>query len=107
MTGAVERAVMINKAVPDKLKIEELDTDRKVMNKLMMRYVEQVRIEPKKYIRERTAIERLFNIAPAELRNGGKPIMFKDPHFNYGKLFLLGMDFDFLMLEVCVLSLMN
>ena len=33
--------------------------------------------------------------------------MFKDPYFSYGKNFLLGMDFDFLMLEVCVLSLMN
>ena len=55
----------MNKAVPEKLNIEELDTDRKVMNKLMMRYVEQVRIEPKEYIRERSWYERLFNIAPA------------------------------------------
>ena len=33
--------------------------------------------------------------------------MFKDKHYSYGKNFLLGMDFDFLMLEVCILSLMN
>ena len=46
---------MVTKAVPDKLKIEEHAADKKIMNKLMMRYVEQVRIEPKKYIRERSA----------------------------------------------------
>ena len=30
--------------------------------------------------------------------------MYKDPWFSFGKYFLMGMDFDFLMLDVCTIS---
>lgn len=100
------KAISLNAAIPPDLKIEELDNERKIMNKLMMRYVEQVRAEPSRYIRDRSPFERFKNSVPKEV-NENKPIMFRDPWYSYGKHFLLGMDFDFLMLEVCVLSLMN
>ena len=82
------------------------------MNKVMMEYIEQIRQKPDTYIRNRTACERFLNSYPREMiaevgRKNSRPVMFKDKWFSYGKNFLLGMDFDFLMLEACVLSSMN
>ena len=92
--------------MPKNLKIEGLDTERKIMNKLMMQYVEKVRLEPKKFIKVRSAAERFCNSAPPELA-ACQPVMYKDPACSYGKFFLMGMDFDFLMLEVFVISLVH
>ena len=92
--------------MPKNLKIEGLDTERKIMNKLMMQYVEKVRLEPKKFIKVRSAAERFCNSAPPELAQN-QPVMYKDPACSYGKFFLMGMDFDFLMLEVFVISLVH
>ena len=92
--------------MPKNLKIEGLDTERKIMNKLMMQYVEGVRLEPKKFIKVRSAAERFCNSAPPELAQN-QPVMYKDPACSYGKFFLMGMDFDFLMLEVFVISLVH
>ena len=55
-------------------------------------------------------MERLCNSPPESFGNEGKgkPVVFyKDPGYNYSKNFLMGMDFDFLMLETCILCLMN
>ena len=57
----------MNAAVPRDIKIDNLDTERKIMNKLMMQYVENVRLEPKKYIKVRSNWDRFFNLAPDEL----------------------------------------
>lgn len=51
-------------------------------------------------------MQRLFNTAPNALFND-KPVMYRDKSFSYGKCFLLGMDFDFMMLHVCLLSFLN
>ena len=96
----------MNAAVPRNIEIDKLDTERKIMNKLMMQYVENVRLEPRKYIKVRSNWDRFFNLAPNELEKN-QPIMFKDPNCSYGKFFLMGMDFDFLMLEVFVISLVH
>ena len=74
------------------------------MNKIMMKYVEQVRAEPNAFIKERSWVERLLNRAPKAELNAGKPIMYKDKYASFSKTFLCGMDFDFMMLDVCTLS---
>ena len=106
LTANVSKTFTINAAVPKNLKIEELDTERKIMNKLMMQYVEKVRLEPKKFIKLRSGYDRFCNRAPPELAQN-QPVMYKDPACSYGKFFLMGMDFDFLMLEVFVISLVH
>jgi len=77
------------------------------MNKIMMKYVEQVRMEPTLYIKERTWIQRLLNKAPKEELNLGKPIMFKDHWGAFSNTMLMGMDFDFLMLDVVIITFME
>lgn len=52
-------------------------------------------------------MERLCNSPPASFAAGANPVFYKDPGVSYGKNFLMGMDFDFLMLETCILCLMN
>jgi len=77
-----------------------------MMTKMMQSHLELVKKEPKRYIRDRHVIQRLLNIAPTEeLKEKAKtPIMYKDKWASFGNTFLMGMDFDFLMLDVCVLS---
>ena len=63
-----------------------------------------MRAEPNVYIKERSWIERLLNRAPKAELNAGKPIMYKDKYASFSKTFLCGIDFDFMMLDVCCLS---
>jgi hypothetical protein len=73
------------------------------MNRLMQTYIEQVRVEPKEYIRERGAMSRWLGLHP-NIRNIEVPIMFKDKWMNFSNFLLSGLDFDFLMLEVLVVT---
>lgn len=65
-----------------------------------------MKAEPSKFILDRPPVERLFNSPPAEFAKS-QPVFYKDPGYSYSKYFLMGMDFDFLMLETCVLCMMN
>ena len=94
-------------AVPVGLNLENLDTSRRVMNKIMKRTVEQVRMEPKVFIKERTMVERLFNTTPKQELEAGKPVMYKDRENSFSSTLLCGMDFDFLMLDALLISLIN
>ena len=94
------------------MKMEELDTTRKVMNKIMMNYIEQVRSEPNMYIKERSPFERLVEKSPFPPVTGGNrdntfPLMFKDKWNSFSNVFLSGRDWDFLMLYSCVLSFLE
>ena len=105
--NAAVTAFTVTDAIPKNIKIDRLDGERKVMNRIMQRFVEQVRMDPKAYILDRPPVDRLCNKPPQIFTIDQKPVFFKDKDFSYGKNFLLGMDFDFLMLEAAVLSLMN
>lgn len=76
------------------------------MNRLIQTYIEQVRVEPKEYIRDRGAISRWLGLMP-NIRNIDVPIMFKDKWMNFSSYLLSGLDFDFLMLDVLVVSFID
>ncbi len=107
MFNAVQHAMYRSPAVPVGLNLENLDTSRRVMNKIMQRTVEQVRMEPKVFIKERTMFERLFNTTPKQELEAGKPVMYKDRENSFSSTLLCGMDFDFLMLDALIISLIN
>lgn len=52
--NAVQKALYSAAAVPIGLNIEELENPRRLMNKIMMKYIEQVRMEPTVYIKDRS-----------------------------------------------------
>lgn len=66
-------------------------------------------MEPAMYIRERSWFDRLINRSPSEVSNGGDNIMimFKDRWGAFINTMLTGMDFDFLMLDVVVITFMD
>ena len=71
----------------------------------MKKYIEQVRAEPTRYIKEKGALERLLGLPPGENRF---PVLFADTWMpTFAKSFLYGMDFDFMMLEVLVIACMD
>lgn len=69
-----------------------------------MRCIEQVRSEPKKYIKNRSFMDRLFNRPPIDDLNKDRPVLFKDKWYSFSNFFLMGMDWDFVMLDSCILS---
>lgn len=107
MFNAVQNAMYRSPAVPVGLNLENLDTSRKVMNKIMQRTVEQVRMEPNVFIKERSMWERLFNTTPRQELEAGKPVMYKDRENSFTNTLLCGMDFDLLMLDALLICLVD
>ena len=89
------------------MNIEDLEASKRVMNKVMMKYVEQVRMDPSVYIRDRNWYNRLLNRAPMEILANNKPVMFKDRWSSFSKTLMMAMDFDFLMLDVVIICFMD
>jgi hypothetical protein len=101
----MQRIISAGPAIPDKLPMSDLDSTKELMNKIMKKYIDQVRAEPKMYIKEKGPVERLFGLQSAEKRF---PTMFADRGLpSFSKVFLYGLDWDFLMLEVLVIALMD
>jgi Meckelin (Transmembrane protein 67) len=99
----------------------------------MQTYIERVRLEPRQYVRERGAIARWLGIqplasgpswaqrGPAQGQDGAGraqgasqassysdiPVLFKDKWMNFSNFLLCGLDFDFLMLDVCMVTLID
>ena len=74
------------------------------MNKMMKKYIEQVRAEPTMYIREKTNYQRLFETHPSDKQI----VMYQDKFLpSFAKTFLYGLEFDFMMLEVLFIALMD
>jgi len=87
---------------------DNLTGNRRKMNKLMIKYIEQVRMQPSLYIRERSWRDRLLGKAPTdELNTGNIMIMYKDKWCAFINTMLMGMDFDFLMLDVVIITFMD
>lgn len=105
--NTVQRTLHRSPAIPVGLNLEDLEISRRVMNKIMMQYVEQVRMNPSLYIRDRSWIQRLLNRAPKKELNSAVPIMFKDNWGAFSSTMLMGMDFDFLMLDVVIITFME
>jgi hypothetical protein len=73
---------------------------------MMQTYIEQVKTEPKEYIRERGALSRWLGLMP-NVKNLEVPIMFKDKWMNFSSYLLQSMDFDFVMLDCLIVTLMD
>lgn len=94
-------------AIPVGMQMQELETGKRVMNKIMMKYIEQVRMDPNMHIRDRSWFQRMLNRAPDDVVNMSKPVLFKDHWGAFSKTLMMGMDFDFLMMDVVILCFMD
>jgi len=98
----LQRAMSSGPALPNGLPMSDLDQTKELMNKIMKKYIEQVRAEPSQYIKEKGALNRLLNLQPVESRF---PVMYADTWMpSFAQTCLFGMDFDFMMLEVLVIA---
>jgi hypothetical protein len=82
----------------------DLDQTKELMNKIMKKYIDQVRAEPTMYIQNKTPLQRLLNLHPSER----KIMMFQDSFApSYAKTLLSGLEYDFMMLECLVIACMD
>lgn len=66
-----------------------------------------VRKEPKQYVRDRPALSRWLGLMPSGVEAFDAPIMFKDPWMNFTSYLLSGLDYDFLMLDVLIITFID
>lgn len=67
-------------AIPANINISDLDLTKELMNKIMKKYIDQVRAEPKQFIKERSAIDKLLGRHPPPPTGEGRkfPVMYPD-----------------------------
>jgi len=73
---------------------------------MMQTYIEEVKRSPNEYIRERSALSRWLGFLPS-IDGLESPILFKDKWMNFSNYFLCSLDFDFVMLDVLVVSFID
>lgn len=49
-------------------------------------------------------IDQLFDRPPIQEINSSRPVLYKDKWFSFGRFFAMGLDWDFVMLDACILS---
>ena len=76
------------------------------MNDMMISYIDKVRKEPEHFIKERSCMERVFNLSPAEQINGISTIMYINQSFypSFGNTLLMGLEFEFLMIDTLIIT---
>jgi hypothetical protein len=85
--------------------MRDLEPHNAMTNDMMIRYIEKVRREPDKYVLNRGTWDRFFNTAPTEMiQNHDASVLYKDNHGSWTNTLFMGLEFDFLMLDVCLIS---
>lgn len=103
--NGLQRALAQGPALPKDLVMSDMDQTKELMNKVMKKYIEQVRAEPARYVLQKGFLERLLGLAPTELKF---PVLYVDSIIpSFAKAFLFGLDFDFMMLEVLVIACLD
>jgi len=101
---AESKLLALRAAVPIGLDMQILMTNKRAMNKVMIKQVEQVRADPNTFIRTKSWSDYLLNRTPSDLVTEKKIIMFKDFFGEFSKTFSMGMDFDYMMLDILILT---
>lgn len=104
--NAVQQALTRDRALPTGFRIDELKDSGDFMNRLMQTYIEKVRMEPRNYIREKGACARWLGYSP-NIKNIDIPILFKDHYSGFTNYMLSGLDWDFLSLQVLIVSFID
>lgn len=104
--NSVQQMMTREPALPQGFNIDKIDDPGNFMNRTMQTYIERVRLEPKEFVRERGAFARWFGFH-ASATSADIPILFKDPWMSYSNYFLCGLDFDFLMLDVLIVTFID
>jgi len=96
-------------AIPGGFDMKRLEPHQMLMNDMMIGYIEKVRREPEQFILDRHCNERLLNLTPKAAVSSDNTVMYKDKSAfpSFGNAFLMGMEFDFLMLDACIISFVN
>lgn len=81
-----------------------MDDTNESMNKIMKNYIQKTKSQPHTFIREKTFFQRILNISDAV----SFPTLYPDKFLpSFANAFLYGLDFDFMMLEVLIIALMD
>jgi len=96
---------MLGPVIPKGVDYKKLEEINELMTKLMKKYIDKVQAEPTLYVQRQKMIDRLCGFQPVAK---DFPVFYVDSHLpSFPKIFLYGLDFDFLMLQVLVITAMD
>lgn len=84
------------KAIPSGIDISTLIQQKDELTEYFISYIQQVKNYPQKYVQNRTAIQRLTGMPPANVNKLDSPLFLKDPGQNWVSIFFGKLDFDWI-----------
>jgi hypothetical protein len=84
--------------------MDKIKNSQSFMNTMFQQYIEQVKIEPLKYMKEKNSLVRLLNLPLKEESDQAAPFMIRDKWMTFSQNFLSGLDFDFLILDILTIT---
>lgn len=104
--NSVQQVLTRERALPAGFRVDRLEDPGKFMNRTFQTYIERVRLEPKQFVRDRGAIARWLGFQSG-ITDTEIPVLFKDPWMNFSNYLLAGLDFEFLMMDVLVITFID
>ncbi len=96
-----------SKALPVKLDLEKLEDKQHIMYVMMTNYVEQVKINQRAFIINREWYQRLLGLHPGLTSDEIAPILYRDPWMGFTNFLVMGLDWDFLMLNALLVTFID
>jgi meckelin len=94
--------------LPKDIDFERLEDVRSELNRRFKTYISTVIMDSKTHILEKTPLQRFLFMPPTDLANlEGSPFFYKDPGMCFERVFLMGREFDLLLMDLLVYAMFD
>jgi len=103
MNNQIINLKVTNKAMPNDFDYAKLEGKRLLVQEHLKLYIEGVRVESAKLIREKTPSMRFFGIPPVDYETfQGNPLFFRDPNYGFQNTFFYGNEFTLIIMDIII-----
>jgi len=97
---------VMNKALPNDFDYARLEGRRLVIQEHLKLYIEGVKVESAKLIREKTPAMRFFGIPPVDIETfQGNPLFYRDPGYGFQNTIFYGNEFRWIIMDIVILTM--
>lgn len=106
--GQASKILLYSPALPKEIDYDRLENIRKELNKRLKTYIATTIMEAKSHILEKSPLQRFLNMPPTNMAIlEGSPFFYKDPGMNFERVFLMGKEFNLLLMDLLVFALID
>lgn len=102
------KIVLYRASLPKEIDYDRLEEVRKELNKRLKTYIATTIMEAKSHILEKSPLQRFLNMPPTNMAIlEGSPFFYKDPGMNFERVFLMGREFNMLLMDLLVFAMLD